>query len=304
MTADDDDGGGRLPGAPAVSAHDDGGQLPGAPAASPASPAGDGGVPADLAAAVGRACRTEHLLVAMDFDGTLSPLVARAEDARPLPAAAAAFAAVAGLPRTTTALISGRALASLRAVASPPAGTLMIGSHGAEVSLGHGAPPLMLDEHATHLLAQVTGIVQDLVAAYPGTVLEKKPAGVVLHTRLAEDDVAAVAVEEAHRKLDGLDGAHVSEGKRVLEVSVVRADKGQGLRQLQEVSGATAVIFAGDDVTDEHGFAALGPSDVGVKVGQGPTEAAFRIGSPEDVPALLELILAARSAAVNPGSPA
>ncbi|HSU70823.1 MAG TPA: trehalose-phosphatase [Micrococcaceae bacterium] len=303
MTANHD-GGGQLPGAPAVSAHDDGGQLPGAPAASPDSPADDSGVPADLAAAVGRACRTEHLLVAMDFDGTLSPLVARAEDARPLPAAAAAFAAVAGLPRTTTALISGRALASLRAVASPPAGTLMIGSHGAEVWLGHGAPPLMLDEHATHLLAQVTGIVQDLVAAYPGTVLEKKPAGVVLHTRLAEDDVAAAAVEEAHRKLDGLDGAHVSEGKRVLEVSVVRADKGQGLRQLQEVSGATAVIFAGDDVTDEHGFAALGPSDVGVKVGQGPTEAAFRIGSPEDVPALLELILAARSAAVNPGSPA
>ena len=303
MTANHD-GGGQLPGAPAVSAHDDGGQLPGAPAASPASPAGDGGVPADLAAAVGSVCRTEHLLVAMDFDGTLSPLVARAEDARPLPAAAAAFAAVAGLPRTSTALISGRALASLRAVASPPAGTLMIGSHGAEVWLGHGAPPLMLDEHATHLLAQVTGIVQDLVAAYPGTVLEKKPAGVVLHTRLAEDDVAAVAVEEAHRKLDGLDGAHVSEGKRVLEVSVVRADKGQGLRQLQEVSGATAVIFAGDDVTDEHGFAALGPSDVGVKVGQGPTEAAFRIDSPEDVPALLELILAARSAAVNPGSPA
>ncbi len=113
--------------------------------------------------------------------------------------------------------------------------------------------------------------MQDIVAAHPGTVPEKKPAGVVLHTRLAEDPVAAAAVEEAHRQLDGLDGAYVSEGKRVLEISVVRADKGEGLRQLQDVSGATAVVFAGDDVTDEHGFAVLGPSDVGVKVGPGPT---------------------------------
>lgn len=258
-------------------------------------PEQNGAIPPGLADAVERVCRTGHLLVAMDFDGTLSPIVPRAEDARPLPEAAAAFAAIAELPRTTTALISGRALASLRTVASPPAGTLMIGSHGAEVWLGHGAPPLALDEHATHLLARVTAIVQDIVAAHPGTVPEKKPAGVVLHTRLAEDPVAAAAVEEAHRQLDGLDGAYVSEGKRVLEISVVRADKGQGLRQLQDVSGATAVVFAGDDVTDEHGFAVLGPSDVGVKVGPGPTRARYRIGSPQDVPALLELILAARS---------
>ena len=53
----------------------------------------------------------------MDFDGTISPLVDHAGDARPLPRSATAFAGLAALPRTTTALISGRALASLRAVA-------------------------------------------------------------------------------------------------------------------------------------------------------------------------------------------
>ena len=57
----------------------------------------------------------------MDFDGTMAPIVDHADDARPLPRSAAAFAGLAALPRTTTALISGRALASLRAVASPPA---------------------------------------------------------------------------------------------------------------------------------------------------------------------------------------
>lgn len=271
---------------------------PDPPAAEP-HPERNGAIPAELADAVGRICRTGHLLVAMDFDGTLSPLVSRAEDARPLPAAAAAFAALAGLPRTTTALISGRALASLRAVASPPANSLMIGSHGAELWLGPGAPPLVLDAHAAGLLDRVTGILQEIVGSHAGTVLEKKPAGAVLHTRLAGDRMTAAAVAQAHERLDGLDGAYLSEGKRVLEVSVVRADKGQGLRQLQDASGATAVLFAGDDVTDEHAFAALGPGDVGVKVGDGETAAQFRIASPEAVPALLELILAARSAAVS-----
>ncbi len=257
-------------------------------------PEHNGAISAELADAVERVCRTGHLLVAMDFDGTLSPIVSRAEDARPLPAAAAVFAAIAELPWTTTALISGRALASLRAVASPPANSLMIGSHGAELWLGHGAPPLVLDAHAAEVLGVVTGILQEIVGSHAGTILEQKPAGAVLHTRLAEDPVAAAAVAQAHERLDGLDGAYISEGKRVLEVSVVRADKGHGLRQLQDASGATAVVFAGDDVTDEHAFAALGPGDVGVKVGTGETGAQFRIASPESVPALLELILAAR----------
>ncbi len=80
--------------------------------------------------------------MAMDFDGTMAPLVDHAGDARALPRSAAAFAALAELPRTTTALISGRALDSLRAVAFPPEKTLLIGSHGAEVWMGPGSAEL------------------------------------------------------------------------------------------------------------------------------------------------------------------
>src|SRR5512141_2498676 len=93
----------------------------------------------DLLEAVHRVAGTEQLLVAMDFDGTMAPLVDHAGDARALPRSAAAFAALAELPRTTTALISGRALDSLRAVASPPENTLLIGSHGAAVRMGPGS---------------------------------------------------------------------------------------------------------------------------------------------------------------------
>ncbi|HSO90586.1 MAG TPA: trehalose-phosphatase, partial [Arthrobacter sp.] len=136
-------------------------------------------LPPDLVEALRRVAVTEHLLVAMDFDGTMAPLVDHAGDARALPRSAAAFTALTELPRTTTALISGRALDSLRAVAFPPEKTLLIGSHGAEVWMGPGSSKLELDEARRELLAEVRRELEGIVEVAPGTLLEDKPAGVV-----------------------------------------------------------------------------------------------------------------------------
>lgn len=250
---------------------------------------------AELAAALGGLSRTEHLLVALDFDGVLAPIVEKAADARPLPGSAAAIAKLADLPLTTTALISGRALESLRSVASPGERTLLIGSHGAETWTGPDAEPLTLSEAQSDLLARATDVVERVVRNHPGTVVENKPAGVVLHTRTADDDVAAAAVDEAKRLLAEIDGLHVSEGKRVLECAVVHANKGEGIGLLRKLTGATSALFAGDDVTDEHAFAALQPTDVGIKVGPGETAAKFRVDSPEEFQAVLEYLLELRS---------
>jgi trehalose 6-phosphate phosphatase len=261
----------------------------------------------ELREAVRRLAQTEHLLVAMDFDGTISPLVDRAGDARPLPRSATAFAGLAALPRTTTALISGRALASLRAVASPPVDTLLIGSHGAEAWLGPGSAELTLDAAQRELLAEVRGVLEDIVEQAPGTLLEDKPAGVVLHTRLATDDVAEDAVAAARAVLQDRKGVFLKNGKRVLETSVVNASKGEGVTFLRQISGATGVLFAGDDTTDEDALARLQPGDVGVKVGLDFTQAQFRVEAPVHVAELLETLLQERSLVVaeeEPGTPA
>lgn len=257
----------------------------------------------ELRQAVRRVAGTEHLLVAMDFDGTMAPIVAHADDARPLPRAAAAFAGLAALPRTTTALISGRALASLRAVASPPVESLLIGSHGAEAWLGPGSTGLTLDVRQKELLAEVRAILAEIVANAPGTMLEDKPAGVVLHTRQAADDVAADAVAAARSLLQDRKGVFLKDGKRVLETSVVNASKGEGVTFLRQATGATAVLFAGDDTTDEDALARLEPGDVGVKVGLDFTQAQYRLEAPVHVAELLEALLQERSLAVAEEDP-
>src|SRR3954465_15508212 len=114
-----------------------------------------------------------------------------------------------------------------------------------------------------------------------GGVLDAKPAGVVLHTRTAADDVAAAATERARALLEQIPGVHLSDGKRVLETSVISADKGQGIELLRAFSGAGAVLFAGDDVTDENAFRVLRGQDVGIKVGPGATAARYRVDSPQ-----------------------
>lgn len=261
----------------------------------------------ELREAIRQIAGTEHLLVAMDFDGTMAPIVGHADDARPLPRSAAAFAGLAVLPRTTTALISGRALASLRAVASPPVNTLLIGSHGAEAWLGPGSTGLTLDPEQKALLAEVRTVLEDIVKEAPGTMLEDKPAGVVLHTRLASDDVADDAVAAARSVLQERKGVFLKDGKRVLETSVVNASKGEGVTFLRQITGATGVLFAGDDTTDEDALARLEPGDVGVKVGLDFTQAQYRVEAPVHVAELLEVLLQERSIAVaeeDPGTAA
>lgn len=253
----------------------------------------------ELLDAIRRVAGTEELLIAMDFDGTMAPLVDHAADSRSLPRSAAAFAALAALPRTTTALISGRALDSLRATAAPPEQTLLIGSHGAEAWMGPGSTELQLDDAQRELLSEVRQILSDIVDQAPGTLLEDKPAGVVLHTRLAADDVAEDAVAAAKAALQDRAEVFLKTGNRVLETSVVHASKGDGITFLRQATGATAVVFAGDDTTDEDALGSLVRGDLGVKVGHDFTQAEFRVEAPAQVSELLEALLRERSKAVG-----
>jgi trehalose 6-phosphate phosphatase len=235
-------------------------------------------LPEAVAAAVRRLASTARLLVAVDFDGTLAPIVNRPDDARALPAAAAAAARLAAAADTRVAYVSGRALASLREVADPPPGTLLVGSHGSELQLDEGEPPATpLDEAERTRLTELSERLAEIVGTIGQVWLERKPAGVAVHTRLATAADARVAQSRARAAAAAIPGLTVRDGKDVLEFSVRSATKGGAIEKLRRNTGATATLYAGDDVTDEDAFAVLGAGDVGVKVGQGPTAAPFRV---------------------------
>src|SRR5690349_8626187 len=95
-----------------------------------------GELDADLRSAVARIARVPRLLVACDYDGTLAPIVDDPAYATPLPGAAATIRALASLPQTTVAVISGRSLRDLAALSCMPSEVQLVGSHGSEFDVG------------------------------------------------------------------------------------------------------------------------------------------------------------------------
>lgn len=228
--------------------------------------------------------RRRPLLIALDFDGVLAPIVERPQDARALPGTAELLQRLASTDGLHVALVSGRALTSLRTVAQVPDGSplLLVGSHGAEVD----GSDVHLDDDARDVLAAVHEVFVALAADQPGVHVETKPAGVVLHTRRAARDVAARVTGAALAAADR-PGCHVTQGKEVVEVSVIETGKGVAIERLRDELGVVGVLYVGDDVTDENAFAVLRPGDLGIKVGDGDTRAGWRVADPEQVQDLL-----------------
>ncbi len=245
---------------------------------------------------------TPVLLVACDFDGTLAPLVGDPSVAAPHPGAMEALAALSSLDHTHAALVSGRGRDDLASLSHAPASLLLIGSHGAEapdLSPVHGA---VVD--AASRLDELEREVRVIAQATPGALVERKPLAVALHVRqsTAEDAQRALAdvmVGPARRP-----GVYLREGSHVLELCLLSpsdgADKGTALTRLRERTGATAVVFLGDDKTDAEALRTLRTTDTGVIVGDilhdYPDSNALRVRDPAAVGEVLNTLLDLRRA--------
>ena len=262
---------------------------------------------AQLRSAVAAFAARPRVLVALDFDGTLSPFVLDPLQARAVPGGLKALQAAAALGGVTTAVVSGRDLATLATLTGigPGDGIVLIGSHGAQTtseddtSLSPAPDAGFLDEDATARLSVVTDELEQIRSLYPAVRLEHKPSAVALHTRGVEPSVAAAATAAAREVAQRHRGVHVMPGKEVVELTVLEANKGSAVLKLALATSSDATLYVGDDVTDERAFAALDPAsgDLTVKVGDGPTVAAQRVPDPAAVVELLELFVEQRRVA-------
>jgi trehalose-phosphatase len=244
-----------------------------------------------LRAAVARLARSPVLLIACDYDGTLAPIVDDPTKAVPLPESVAAVRALAALPQTTVAVVSGRALRDLATLSRLPSEVHLVGSHGSEFDVGFVE---RLSPDQTELRTRLQSALRQIAGGREGVRLESKPASVAVHLRGASADVASQVADEVRSGPASWPDLTVTYGKQVIELSVIATSKGTAVDQLRTQMGASAVLFIGDDVTDENAFVRLHGPDIGIKIGPGDTAARYRVNAPIEAARVLGLLLELR----------
>ena len=241
------------------------------------------------------------LLLLLDFDGTLSPIVEKPDDAAIAPAAQLAVHRLmkAG---ATIAIVSGRGLADARERLGLPR-LAYAGNHGMEIEM-----PGLRQVHPEAAAARpgLDAVIERLekeLAGIAGAIIEDKGLTLSVHYRQVE----RALVEQVRAAVHEAAGSHselkVTEGKEVLEVRPdVDWHKGKAveflLERMRPPPGAP-ILYIGDDRTDEDAFTALrevaGGEGVLVSEGSpGQTAASSYIETTEEVAELLDLLADSR----------
>jgi trehalose 6-phosphate phosphatase len=200
----------------------------------------------------------DQTLVALDFDGTLAPIVADPDAARPADGAVEVMRHLAATG-AQVAVITGRAVGTvlrLGRLADVP-GLIIEGIYGAERwQDGRGSTPdtpASIDSLRRELPALLTSLGPD-----PAVWIEDKRLSLVVHARRATDPEAALRPlrEPVDALVTGL-GLEAHPGRNMIEVRLPGFDKGGALRRLLDETGRRQVLFAGDDLGDLPAFALL-----------------------------------------------
>ncbi|MFE3504067.1 trehalose-phosphatase [Kitasatospora sp. NPDC059160] len=217
----------------------------------PASEAGRDGLRAVLAA-------PGEAVVALDFDGTLAPIVADPSRARAHPGVVGALrglAAVVGAVVVVTGRPAGLA-AEYGGFAGVP-GLVVLGHYGAERwEAGELSAP-EVHPGVAGVRGALPGVLER-VGAPEGTWVEDKGRSVAVHTRrTAEPERALESLRGPVGELAAEYGLVVEPGRLVLELRPPGVDKGAALTGFLRERGARAVLYAGDDLGDVAAFRAV-----------------------------------------------
>jgi len=238
-------------------------------------------------------------LVAVDFDGTLAPIVDHPDLALPVAGARAALAALAR--HTTVAVLSGRPVHDVRRRLEDLE-LIYAGGHGAEIVHPNGdRDSLVAPEQVAGTLDRAEAQVGALVDEEPGWFVERKDSSLAVHHRLAAHDSVAEHLPRVQAILEQLaaepPGFTVLAGKAVVELRPAGVDKGAALAHIAAATPALLPLVIGDDVTDEDAFTlaiARGGTAVLVAEEPRPSAANRRLSDPEAVVAFL-IAFAARA---------
>ena len=238
-----------------------------------------------------------RLLLACDFDGTLAPITARPENAVLPEAMRALLHRFARCPGITLAIVSGRALADVRARVGIEA-AIYCGNHGLEIegpdfSWTHPEAA----QRRCAMAAAVAALRRD-TAELDGVLVEDKGLTATVHWRLASDEARETLRPLIAQAVEGQSGLRLAHGKAVWELRPrVDWDKGAALRHLlvRENLERADALFLGDDEADESAFRAL-PDGITLRVGEpGATAARFCARDVSEAAGFLFCLFASRT---------
>lgn len=215
----------------------------------------------------------------LDVDGTLAEIVSDPAQARVSPDVCATLAALRDAAGGALALVSGRSIEQLDGMLRPLVLPLA-GVHGLERRDINGRITRMEVDTAAHKRLVTT--VDAFTQTRPGLQAEEKPGSVALHFRNRPELAAECVAFMQEQRADDSRLALV-EGKMVAELKFGTRDKRQAIADFmaEPPFQGRRPFFAGDDITDEAGFAGVNAAGgVSVKIGGGDSAARFRLANP------------------------
>jgi trehalose-phosphatase len=248
----------------------------------------------------------EKIFLFLDYDGTLTDIVARPEDAYLSPEMKATLLALSTIPRLTLAVVSGRSLEDVRNRVGLK-GIHYSGSHGLEVSYPSHGTRQLISENRVETLRMICDRLKRQLGAIEGIFVEEKKCTVAVHYRNADPGCIAHILATVRQEIRDADGPfELTEGKKVFEIKPKSTlNKGTAVLDIlssDDRAGAVS-IYVGDDRTDEDAFKALAGRGITVFVGTPGlfvSSAQYYANDPSEVRQLLETIQEELSGASSP----
>jgi trehalose 6-phosphate phosphatase len=216
-----------------------------------------------------------------DFDGTLTEIAetpgAVVLEERAQRSLETLFEVASG----AVAIVTGREIEAIDQYFAPLK-LPVAGVHGYERRNGHTTVSARGAEESG--ARAIEKVLAAFVTHNPGLLLEKKRGALALHYRL-HPELETLSLSLVEDLAGRVPDVVLTRGKMVVEMRLHKATKGTAISDFiqEEPFKGRIPFFAGDDVTDEDGFAAVNAlNGITVKVGDGETQARLRARSVDD----------------------